>query len=140
MQSFTRRRFSQSAASSRGRALRAALALALLLRMAIPAGYMPGNVLAGEFMVLCPEGLPAAVLQSLHKGHGHHDTPTLDADSACPIGTALQAAAPPSAAPLPLPQAIPPRLAVSHGTVAERITTRRYDSRAPPRSTGLVTS
>ncbi len=32
------------------------IALALLLRAAVPLGYMPGSVFAGEFMVLCPAG------------------------------------------------------------------------------------
>ncbi|MDZ7644299.1 MAG: hypothetical protein U5K76_08910 [Woeseiaceae bacterium] len=71
-----------------------ALAACLVLRALIPGGYMPGNLLAGEFMVLCPEGLPPVDMMPGHAGHGDPDLPALDADRSCPIGTALLAAAP----------------------------------------------
>jgi len=71
-----------------------ALAACLLLRALIPVGYMPGNLLAGELMVLCPEGLPALDMALAHAGHNDTDLPAMDADRSCPIGTALLAAAP----------------------------------------------
>ncbi|MEO1204573.1 MAG: hypothetical protein AAFX10_17860, partial [Pseudomonadota bacterium] len=43
---------------------------AFLLRALIPLGYMPGNLLAGEFARLCPSVLPEATLADSH--HGHH--------------------------------------------------------------------
>ena len=71
----------------------------LLLRATIPLGFMPGNVLAGEFVVLCPAGLPADTVRQLHHDHAGHDEKTVDMDARCPIGTALQyAAAPPAKA------------------------------------------
>lgn len=63
---------------------------ALLLRALIPAGYMPGNLIAGEFAVLCPTGLPAEVAHQLHQGHLDDGEQQLDMDSECPIGAALQ--------------------------------------------------
>ena len=74
---------------------RLALAVAaagLLTRALIPLGYMPGNLLAGEFMVLCPTGLPQALAAASHSHHGD-DGPMLDADRACPIGVTLLYAA-----------------------------------------------
>ena len=77
-----------------------AVVAGLLTRALIPTGYMPGNLLAGEFMVLCPVGLPA-LAQSLGHGHhdghdGGHDGAMVDADRACPIGAALSYAALPA--------------------------------------------
>ena len=66
-----------------------ALVLGLVLRSAIPLGYMPGNLLAGEFMVLCPSGVPAVMLEALSGHHAHHDMSTVDVDRDCPIGSAL---------------------------------------------------
>ena len=76
----------------------AVLALAaLLLRAIIPLGYMPGNVLAGEFVVLCPTGSAAKFAAALHGEHHAESGQHLDMDADCPIGTALQAAALPTA-------------------------------------------
>jgi len=92
------------------------VALTLLLRAAVPLGYMPGNVFAGEFMVLCPAGsAPSfALLDAIrehtgpahehhgHHGHGagtsdtgaheHHDEHAGAVDDRCPIGSALSLA------------------------------------------------
>ena len=65
------------------------LVLGLVVRSAIPLGYMPGNLLAGEFMVLCPTGVPAELLQALSGHHAHHEMSTVDIDRECPIGSAL---------------------------------------------------
>lgn len=109
------------------------------LRALVPAGYMPGNLLAGEFMVLCPSGMQADFVQQLHPDQGVHDTHSahdqgvVDADTSCPIGSALQLAV------LPIDEV---RRAVSidlprHAAdIAQReiaATHRyRYQSRAPP--------
>lgn len=69
--------------------------IGLLARALIPLGYMPGNLLAGEFMVLCPSGLPGRVGASLHHHHETSET-AFDADRTCPIGAALQYAALPT--------------------------------------------
>ena len=52
------------------------LAAALLLRATIPAGYMPAGSNSGLFYELCPDGLPAAFVQTLQHEHaGHHADP-----------------------------------------------------------------
>jgi len=69
-----------------------ALVSGLVLRSAIPLGYMPGNLLAGELMVLCPTGMPKAVLVILSAHHVHDADVSVDADRDCPIGSALKPA------------------------------------------------
>lgn len=114
---------------------------AVVLRAIIPLGYMPGNLLAGEFMVLCPTGLPAGVsISSTHDHHGHHDhgdgqDAMVDADRACPIGAALKHVALPvetvEAVPFVAfdvpPQAVPSALHPSR-------TAAPYQPRAPPKA------
>jgi hypothetical protein len=98
--------------SRKHKLLRAGLYLViggLVLRAAIPTGYMPGSLLAGEFMVFCPSGGGALFLQQMDAAaptsHAHHVAITLQGasapatsansagvDSHCPIGKALQAA------------------------------------------------
>ncbi len=66
--------------------------LMLTLRALIPLGYMPGNLLAGEFVVLCPTGMPIEVMQALHQNHHDSEQAVMDVDQTCPIGSALQPA------------------------------------------------
>ena len=79
------------------------LALCLFVRVTIPLGYMPGNLLAGELMTLCPVGSAAAValLQSAnpHQHHHHHKEDPASLDQSCPIGSALQVDAAPEIGP-----------------------------------------
>lgn len=109
------------------------------LRALVPAGYMPGNLLAGEFMVLCPGGMQAEFVQQLQADQGNHDPHSahgqsvVDADTSCPIGSALQLAF------LPIDdirQAISIDLPRHAADIAQReIAARhrhRYQSRAPP--------
>lgn len=87
-------------------------ALCLLLRATVPAGYMPGDLLAGEWAVPCPSGFPAALFElapdsgdahdhhhsghGAHADHGDHQGPTettphvTGLDDQCPLGEALQ--------------------------------------------------
>ena len=76
------------------RLAKAAVVGCLLVRALIPLGFMPGNALAGEFFVICPAGLPAAVAERLHLGHEQHSQTVVDVDRACPIGSALNVALP----------------------------------------------
>lgn len=66
----------------------------LALRAMIPLGYMPGNILNGEFMVLCPivsataiKLLPAASTHQHKHGDAAETVPSIGA--ACPIGSSL---------------------------------------------------
>jgi len=63
---------------------------ALLIRALIPVGYMPGNLVAGEFAVLCPTGLPDEIAHLLHQGHHDDGEQQVDMDADCPIGAALK--------------------------------------------------
>jgi len=113
----------------------AALLGCLLLRTLIPLGYMPGNLLAGEFVTLCPQGLPAQAAHQLHESHGGSSADTIDTDSICPLGNALSSAAPP-----PSPQALTslPRSANDFSVTLvarpESSLVLHYASRAPPHS------
>ena len=70
---------------------------ALVLRALAPDGYMPGSPTSGLLYELCPDGLPAAIMQSLagsahHHHHGGDEETTADTDQ-CPIGHMLASAA-----------------------------------------------
>lgn len=107
---------------------------ALAVRALIPLGYMPGNLFAGEFMVLCPTGMPQSMFASGHHEHHESGDESASAEQACPIGSALQHAA------VPMPEF--PEISVS-GTYATQIRElfdvtatcafHHYLSRAPPR-------
>lgn len=43
--------------------------IALALKLVVPAGFMPGSLTSGEWLVVCPSGLPAGMLESF-SGHG----------------------------------------------------------------------
>jgi hypothetical protein len=70
----------------------------LLLRAAIPDGYMPAKAGSGLLFELCPSGVPAGFMMAIAKSghqHHHHGTESGDAhfDAAqCPIGHLLSAA------------------------------------------------
>ena len=113
-----------------------ALLLGLSARIIIPSGYMPGNLLDGEFMVLCPTDAAAELL-----GHRHHTAqhgaashePAAGADVTCPIGSALTAAIAPAFA---LPAVHVPRAnrVVVHAVSPPRTgrAPAPYSSRDPP--------
>ncbi len=72
------------------------LSAALLLRAAIPAGYMPAAAGSGLLFEFCPEGISVEFMQILagdsghdHAGHGGTD----DGDHKCPVGHMLLSAA-----------------------------------------------
>ncbi len=64
-------------------ALTIALAACFLLRAFMPLGYMPGNLLAGEFARLCPSVMPIGTHADGH--HAHHGN-----DSGEPAASAAQ--------------------------------------------------
>jgi hypothetical protein len=68
--------------------------MALLLRAAIPVGYMPAAVGSGLPFVLCPENIPAEFLYRVtgeQGGHSAHHTDHSD-DHHCPVGHLLLSA------------------------------------------------
>ena len=107
----------------------------LALRALIPLGYMPGNLLIGEFAVLCPEGVPEEVMQILHRGHHDHDADVVNVDQSCPIGSALQLAWLPAPEPdLLIPDSVSDRIEFYPRVTYREIHKRRYEPRGPPRA------
>ena len=79
----------------RHKVLLAALAM-LSLRALTPEGYMPAAPGSGMMFELCPEGMPAEIMQALSGGgHHHHHGESGDSDAGmieCPIGHMLSSA------------------------------------------------
>lgn len=50
----------------------------LVLRVAVPGGFMPADLDDGWFLKLCPDGMPMSVMMALlgHDHHHHHDDST----------------------------------------------------------------
>lgn len=49
--------------------------LAILLRAAVPAGFMPGSLTSGWYLVLCPDGISSSAMMALlgeQQDHSHH--------------------------------------------------------------------
>jgi hypothetical protein len=70
----------------------------LVLRAAIPAGFMPTAVTGGLLFEMCPSAVPAEILAAM-SGAGHHHGGHESGDAgkhfdagSCPIGQALSAA------------------------------------------------
>jgi len=87
------------------RSLLGAILAALLLRIAVPVGYMPTALDDGWYLQFCPDGMPVQVMVALfgpshqhhhqHQGGHHADNPTAAAPSysQCDLGGALGAEA-----------------------------------------------
>lgn len=115
-----------------------ALLATVLLRAAVPAGYMPAPIGSGLLFELCPAGMPAGFLEALTDAgrHAHHaEEPAggehFDAEH-CPIGQLLSGAAavdsqwlnpePPQSQPAPAAPAL---------RLSERVR-GRHSARGPP--------
>lgn len=59
--------------TTRERVVRRCLLPALFARFLIPLGFMPGDLLAGEYLKPCPAAIPALQLFSPIHGHQGHD-------------------------------------------------------------------
>ena len=110
----------------------------LLLRAAIPDGYMPSRVGGGLLFELCPSGVPAGFMEALAGvGPGHHHAHEADDEahfdaSQCPIGHFLSMAAIVDDVPV---SDILPAPAVSIGWIVATpapLARRLYRSRGPP--------
>jgi hypothetical protein len=78
--------------------------LAMLLRILVPTGYMPGSLASGWYLVLCPDGISSSTMAVLmgesghhhhHASHGSHGkaTPTLnDEYKQCDLGSGFASA------------------------------------------------
>ena len=126
--------------SPRRRAVTGVLLASLAIRALVPPGYMPGHILDGEFMVLCPvaSATTVALLQtrtSIEHHHGGPDTNGPSVSSACPIGSSLFFDVLPEVESrlLPvLPQLLPARL--SRDQVHVKSIGQSHPARGPPHS------
>jgi len=110
--------------------LTAFLFATLGIRSLIPIGYMPGNLLAGEYMVMCPNS-GAAALAGNH--HHDHDDRSVNVDETCPIGSALTVVALPASFELQIDGFWDANSYSSNSTApCGRLTTCPFHSRAPP--------
>jgi len=81
----------------RSQALLTAALAALAVRAFAPDGYMPASPGSGLLFELCPDGMPAEIIQAL-AGSGHHHHGAAQDDDAsvgpeqCPIGHMLASA------------------------------------------------
>ena len=116
------------------------VALAMLsLRALTPDGYMPGSAESGLLYELCPEGMPAEIMQALAGGGHHHhhhggsdDSASVSGTEQCPIGHMLASAVAVDMG--AVSDLIPdtPFFDQPLVTVVVRARTTAYRSRAPP--------
>jgi len=123
-------------ASNRQPLLIAAL-VALSLRALTPDGYMPGSEHSGLLYELCPDGMPAEIMQALagdqhHHHHGGEDGASVTGTEQCPIGHMLASAAAGDMG--AQPDLVPDAAAFEEApaTLLFRVPTTAYRSRAPP--------
>ncbi len=125
--------------SVRNRKFLLVAALAMLsLRALTPDGYMPGSAESGLLYELCPEGMPAEIMQALAGDGGHHhhgdsdDSASVSGTEQCPIGHMLISAIAMDTG--EVSDVSPDTTSFDHTPVAVVIRTRAtaYRSRAPP--------
>ncbi|MEM7018763.1 MAG: hypothetical protein AAF512_15660 [Pseudomonadota bacterium] len=112
--------------------------LALLLQLAFPPGYMPGNAFDGQAVSLCPIGLPGGFFYEHHHHHHHeHQDESGEwniAAESCLFSSSLSPE-PLTSALVVLPACAASRSRRTHFTKAVAHTSfhfPRYYSRAPP--------
>lgn len=123
-------------ASNRQTLLIAAL-VALSLRALTPDGYMPGSEHSGLLFELCPDGMPAEIMQALagdqhHHHHGGEDGASVTGTEQCPIGHMLASAVAVDMG--AQPDLVPDAAAFEEAPaiLLIRVSTTAYRSRAPP--------
>ena len=112
----------------------------LSMRALTPDGYMPGSADSGLLYELCPDGMPAEIMQALagdgNHHHHHHgggdDSASVSGTEQCPIGHMLASAIAMDAG--VVSDALPdtPTFDVSPVAVLFRAPVTAYRSRAPP--------
>lgn len=113
------------------------LSAALLLRAAIPAGYMPAAAGSGLLFEFCPEGISVEFMQILagdgDTGHAHnHGDSSHGDDHKCPVGhMLLSAAAVDNAAEIVLAPAVQ-ALSTTSSYSFNSVSRTYYHSRGPP--------
>ena len=110
------------------------LGAALLLRAAIPLGYMPSAAGSGFLFEFCPENVPAEFMSMLAGDHGHHAHHTdHDDNHHCPVGHLLSSAfAVGDQVAFATTPLSPDFDAVTHSFGVSASPRKNYNSRAPP--------
>jgi hypothetical protein len=113
----------------------------LLMRVAIPVGYMPAAAGSGLLFELCPEGMPASVMQALGGHHHHHQAhsdrssnqseASFDAEQ-CPVGHMLSSAMATEAVQALDVEPVLATYACPVTVSQTNVTRTAYRSRAPP--------
>jgi hypothetical protein len=70
--------------------LQVMLVAALLLRVAVPAGFMPASADDGWYLKLCPDGVPTEIMEALFgHDHSHHQGGHEQTFVQCELGSVL---------------------------------------------------
>jgi hypothetical protein len=132
------------------RALRACAYMAVVAKLLVPAGYMPGPLAAGLPVQLCDAGFAAVVVHqyehAAHPGHSHdgggvhheHDQASELHWKYCPSGALAAAGAIPVEHRIDLPHAEHERLVPRDAAGVTRTPFIAFRSRAPPLDLALV--
>lgn len=115
----------------------------MLLRIAVPAGYMPSSLAEGWYLKLCPDGISASVMMALmgQQDHSHHHSHSMDQDGSseqsfdqCDLGSGFASAALVQAASLALGLLLFVYLVGQLFVATLETRPRLYLARAPPQS------
>lgn len=113
--------------------------VALSLRALTPDGYMPGSAQSGLLYELCPDGMPAEIMQALAGDNPHHhhhhdsgDTTSVSGTEQCPIGHMLASAVAVDTGALPDFVPDTPDYDDAPAAMLFRALVTPYRSRAPP--------
>jgi hypothetical protein len=131
------------------RALRACAYVAVVAKLLVPVGYMPGPLAAGLPVQLCDAGFAPVVVHphehAAHSGHAHHGGGQHEHDQAselhwkyCPSGALAGAGAIPVEYRIDLPHAEHERLVLRDASGVTRTPFIAFRSRAPPLDLALV--
>ena len=125
--------------SVRNRQFLLVAALATLsLRALTPDGYMPGSAESGLLYELCPDGMPAEIMQALagdgghHHHHGGSNSASVSGSEQCPIGHMLASAMVVDSGSVPDVLPDTPVFADNPVAMLVRASVVAYRSRAPP--------
>src|SRR5258706_15683460 len=125
------------------RALRGVAYVAVVAKLLVPVGYMPGPLSAGLPVQVCDAGFAPVVVHehAAHGGHAHHGGTQHEHDQAselhwkyCPSGALAGAGAIPIEYRIDLPHVESERLALRDATGVSRTAFIAFRSRAPPLS------
>jgi hypothetical protein len=123
------------------RSLRGVAYAAVVAKLLVPVGYMPGPLAAGLPVQLCDAGFAPVAHQHAHAGHGghaHHDQASELHWKYCPSGALAAAGAVPVEYRIDIPHVEHERVALRDATGVTRTPFIAFRSRAPPLTSAVV--